>query len=117
MDIALDLATNELLVGGFVLPLLLSLIMQVGWTEPVRALVFAASCIATGVLLHLTDLHDRASLTESIVLVMVSAGSLYKAFWKPSAIAPTIEAYTTLDREDREAGKIRAAHLRAGRLP
>lgn len=112
----LTAATNELLVGAFVLPLVLAVIMQADWSEAVRALVFAVACILTGVLLHATDLHDRASLSESIVLVLVSAGTLYKSFWKPSGVAPAIEIATTVNPKvranAREAREIRASHRR-----
>jgi hypothetical protein len=96
MDLAL--ATNELLVGAFVLPLVLALIMQAGWSQPVRAAVFALASVGTAALMHWQDWNDTKSLAQSVVLVLISAGTLYKTFWKPTGIAPVIEAATTLNR-------------------
>lgn len=87
-------ATNELLVGAFVLPLVLAVIMQSRWSQPVRALVFGVVCALTAALMHLADVNDTHTFAQSAVLILISAGTLYRNFWKPVGVAPVIEAKT-----------------------
>lgn len=92
----IDPVTNELLIGGFVLPLVLALLMQCGWSQPVRAIVFALACIGTAALVHWQEWNDLASFGQSLIFILVAAGSLYRSFWKPVGIAPAIERATSV---------------------
>ncbi len=97
----LNAATNELVVGAFVLPLVLAVIMQSAWSQAIRALVFAAACVGTAALMHATEYNDTQSFVQSLLFVLISAGTLYRNFWRPSGVALVIEGKTDVDGDVR----------------
>lgn len=84
------------LIVGAVLPALIATIQQPGWSPRLRSIVTVAVCVVVGGgTSWLTgDLHIEAIVT-SILTVLVAALSTYKGFWKPTGIAPTVEALTS----------------------
>lgn len=92
-----DLEMWSLLVGA-VLPPLVALIQQPRWPDWFRAVVAVASSLVAGfVTTWLVEdgmLWERGMVT-AILLVLVAALTTYRNFWKPTTIAPTIEAKTS----------------------
>jgi len=93
-----DLEMWSLLVG-VLLPTLVAVIQQPKWPSWFRAVVgVAASIVAGFVTTYLTldsALWDQG-MVHAILLVSVAAWASYRNFWKPTTIAPEIEAKTTI---------------------
>jgi hypothetical protein len=96
MDDLTDLAMWSL-IAGFFLPPVLAIIMQSGWDQRIKAAVAFLACLAVGVGVSYFegDLDGRSWVSSSLV-VLVAAISTYQSFWKPTGIAPKIEAATNL---------------------
>lgn len=85
------------LVLGFLVPPILAVIQQPKWSQQVRSLVTFGFALLVGfgnVWLN-GDLSKAADWTSAILIVLISAISTYKGFWKPSGIAPAIETKTS----------------------
>lgn len=84
------------LVVGALLPPVLSIIMQSGWSEQIQAVVaFIACAIAgAGTAYFQGDLTGRR-FVEAGLVILVTTIATYKGFWKPTRISPTIEAATS----------------------
>jgi hypothetical protein len=83
-----------LLVVGFLMPLIIAVVQQPGWSEPVRALVMAVACILAAVGANYFNGAlgiPVAQWAEQILLIAVTAIATYKGFWQPTGIAPAIE--------------------------
>jgi hypothetical protein len=95
----LDFGSNYLLASalvGVLLPAGIALILQRRWSTEVKGLVAAALCVGAGALVAYTQgVIDRADGLRSILIVFTLAQILYATFWKPSGIAPAIEAATS----------------------
>lgn len=87
-----------LLLVGFFLPLVISVIQQRGWSDQLRALVAFAACAVAGVgtAYFQGDLTGRR-VVSGVLIVLVTALATYRNLWKPTMIAPTIEAKTTIN--------------------
>lgn len=84
------------LVVGFLLPPLLSIIMQSGWSQQLQAVVaFVACAIAgAGTAYFQGDLTGRRFIEAGLV-ILVTTIATYKGFWKPTNVSPTIEKATS----------------------
>lgn len=85
-----------LLVGGG-MPFVIALINQAHWSPKVRAVMAALLCCVCAVILcwwrgELNWTDWRAT----VVAVLGAALFAYQTFWKPSTIAPSVEAATTI---------------------
>lgn len=93
-----DLEMWSLLVGAL-LPMLVAVVQQPKWPNWFRAAVgVAASVVAGFVTTYLTldsALWDQG-MVHAILLVAVASWASYVSFWKPTSVAPTIEAKTTI---------------------
>jgi hypothetical protein len=86
------------LVVGFLLPLVMSVINQPGWSGQVKSLLaFAASALAGVGTLYFAQHSDKDVPTwiSTALLILVTAQASYHGFHKPTGIAPTIEAKTS----------------------
>jgi VIT1/CCC1 family predicted Fe2+/Mn2+ transporter len=85
------------LIAGFLLPPVLAIVQQQGWSDQIRAVVAFLACalVGAGVAYFQGDLTGKRVVT-GILVVMVTALTTYRNFWKPTQIAPAIEAKTTL---------------------
>jgi hypothetical protein len=84
------------LIVGFASPLIISVVEQPRWTASVRALITALVCIIFGAL----TAYFEGALTaerwvEAALVVGVAAITFYKGLWKPTGVAPAIEAATS----------------------
>lgn len=93
-----NLTTQDMwtILVGFLLPLAVAMVNQSHWSKILRAIVSFAICIVVAIVDVLIqgnwNSHD---LTRTLVLIAFVAYTSYQLFWRPSAIAPTIEAATS----------------------
>jgi hypothetical protein len=93
-----NLTTQDMwtILVGFLMPLLVALVNQSHWSKPLRAIVSFAICIVVAIADVLIQGNwNGHALTRTLVLVAFVAYTSYQLFWKPSAIAPAIEAATS----------------------
>jgi hypothetical protein len=90
------------LIVGFLLPPIQAIIQQSHWTATIRAVVnFLVCCVvALGVVYFEGNVTWRKWI-DSVLLVLVTAISVYKGLWKPVGVTPAIEERTTLSRQTR----------------
>ncbi len=84
-------------IVGFLLPPVLALIIQTGWSKQLQAvLAFAACAVAgAGTAYFQGDLTGKR-FVEAGLVVLVTALATYQGFWKPTRIAPAIETKTNV---------------------
>jgi len=92
-----DLQLYAALVGLF-LPLLTAIVVQRGWSKSAQVAVnaflsFVASVILTYTQGNLDGDHLR-QLFMAFMIVFVPAVATYLGVWKPTGVAPAIEAAT-----------------------
>lgn len=93
MQLGSDLELWTLIVG-FLLPTVLALLQQPGWSDRLRALVaFGASAVAGAGTVYFTDpdAFTTQPVIRTILVVFVVAIATYRNWWKPTGIAPEIE--------------------------
>jgi hypothetical protein len=93
-----DLAMWSLLVGS-VLPPLVAILEQPKWPDWLRSVVAVLSSLVAGFVTTWIveggdDLFERGLVT-AVLLVLVSSLTTYRNFWKPTTLAPQIEAKTS----------------------
>jgi hypothetical protein len=81
---------------GMVMPGLIALLNQRHWDARVKGLVALVSCVVVATLVELFrgDVN-WADWRGTVVVVTSSALVTYHVWWKPSTIAPTVEAATS----------------------
>lgn len=84
------------LIVGFLSPLVIAVIQQPKWSGPIRVLVAVLwSALAGGMTSWLAgDFGGRSALSCALI-VCVTAIATYQQIWRPTRIAPTIEAKTS----------------------
>lgn len=94
-DVPSDLAMWSGLVG-FVLPPLMSVIIQSGWSTRVQSVVaFVVSLVAGAGTAWLSgNFVDRDVISCGLIIFTVGVATYY-GFWKPTGISPSIERATT----------------------
>ena len=90
------------LIVGFLMPTVIAVIQQPKFSEPVRAGLTAAFSIVAGfITAYLNDSFTKGDVVGSILITGVAAITFYKGFWKPTNVAPSIEAATSASGERR----------------
>jgi hypothetical protein len=87
------------LIVAFLLPLIIAVVQQPGWSQPARALAMAVCCILAAVGINYFSGAmgvPVAMWAQQVVAIAVVAISTYKGFWQPMGIAPAIERATKL---------------------
>lgn len=75
---------------GFVLPPLLSIIMQWKWSSGTKAVVAFVACLVAGAgTAYFSGQIGRDVLTD-ILIVFVTAKTTYEALWKPTGVTGAI---------------------------
>lgn len=84
------------LIVGFLLPPVLSILIQTGWSAQVQSVVafLAAALAGAGTAYFQGDLTGKR-FVEAALVVLVTTIATYKGFWKPTKVSPTIEAATS----------------------
>lgn len=89
------------LIVGFALPPALALVMQTGWGEQLQAVVAFIACAVAGAgTAYFQGEFTGRRFVEAGLVILVTTIATYKGFWKPTKVAPAIEAKTTLDGGD-----------------
>ncbi len=92
------------IVVAFFSPVVLSVINQPGWSEKTKAVVAFLYCLVVGTITaYLTGATTGADVVTTVLIVLVITISTYKGFWKPTGIAPSIEAKTSRSNYDKAA--------------
>lgn len=85
------------LIVGFLLPPVLSVVQQSGWSDRLRAVVAFLACAlaGAGTAYFQGDLTGRRFVSASLV-VLVTALATYRNLWKPTGVSPAIETKTNV---------------------
>lgn len=84
-------------IVGFVLPLAASIVMQAAWPSVLKGVVTLVCCVLAGfATAYYTGSIDGMSVPRAILIVFFTAMGSYHTFWKPTQIAPKVEAATTM---------------------
>lgn len=98
MDAFLSLGTPDLwaLAVGFFSPPIISVIQQSRWNARRQSLVaFGFYLVVAAVTAWFAGLFSIGDIGRLALLVFLSAGTSYKALWKPTGVSPAIEAATS----------------------
>lgn len=88
-------------VVGFLMPPLLAIVQQPGWSSGLRSVImFVASLIAGAGTVFFMGQWDTTNLVTTILFVMVTAIATYKGLWQTTNVAPKIEAATSRKPSD-----------------
>ncbi|MFJ8006062.1 hypothetical protein [Streptomyces fagopyri] len=81
---------------AFVLPPIMAFVIQPRWSGPLKGifalLVAASDGLGTA---YFNDDFDGRSITTCMLLSVIVIGTAYHTLWRPSGIAPAIEAATS----------------------
>jgi hypothetical protein len=85
------------LILGVVTPLLTSIVQRPNWSSSVRTGVGVAVSVVIGFVTCLADgsIGSAETVLATVAAVVVVAASTYQNLWKPSTIAPKLEAVTS----------------------
>lgn len=93
---------NLALLNGavaFFLPLIISVILQAGWSVSVKSLVSFGLCVIAALLTsYVTGHFDTINIGASLFIVFTAAKTLYETLYKPMGVAPAIELSTSVDK-------------------
>lgn len=82
---------------GFFLPLIMSVIIQMGWSKQLQAvLLFTVVVLVSLGTLYFTGQLEGKTLISNVLYTFVTAIAAYHGLWKPSQVAPAIESVTNV---------------------
>lgn len=85
-----------LLAVGFFSPLVIAVIQQSGWSPRRQSIVAFLFYIAVAtVTAWLAGIFSTAGIVVAVLVIFVTAGNSYKLLWKPTGVAPAIQAVTS----------------------
>jgi hypothetical protein len=83
---------------GFALPALIAIINQWRWPSPVKGGIAVLVCVGAATLAEwLRGPLNWVDWRSTVLVIGGTALASYTVFWRPSAIAPTIEQSTSVD--------------------
>lgn len=88
------------LLVGSLLPPLVAVVQQPGWSRGLRAVVGVVCSLVVGtvtVYLEQDGLDFGKDLVGTVLTVMVASQATYNNFWKPTGVAPAVESSTSGD--------------------
>ena len=84
---------------GALLPLLTAVLQQPSWSDKTRTVagigVSALAGLVSYVSVNGLDFSTPSAIVASVVGVIIAAAASYRTIWKPSGVAPIIEAKTS----------------------
>lgn len=85
------------LILGVLTPLVVSVVQQPKWPSQLRAVVALVAAVVVGTVTVLANggFDDTSGVLGIIALVLVASNTAYATLWKPTGIAPLIEAKTS----------------------
>ncbi|MEU6460349.1 hypothetical protein [Streptomyces sp. NPDC046976] len=105
MSATLQTVSSGALIGT-VLPLLTAIVQRPAWSAPYKKIVAVAAAVVAGVLTVAVEgswsqfAYGKLTLA-TILAVLAASQTTYDLLWKPTKIAPAIEALTTKNRPQR----------------
>lgn len=92
-----DNMTLFMAVLGWLVPMLVSIVNQRGWSSTTKGVIAAVVSIITAtVATMLSGNWDNSDMVRNILIVLTLSQVSYATFWKPSNIAPEIEEGTSV---------------------
>lgn len=92
----LTTADRWTILVAFLLPNAIALINQTHWAPALKAVVSFVCCILTAIVDVIVQGNwNSKDFAGTLILIAFVAYTSYRLFWKPSTIAPTIEAVTS----------------------
>ena len=89
------------LVLGFLMPLLVSVIVQRHWPRGLKAVVAALTCLTAAVIqLALKNELELSNLGTSVLSILALSITFFKGFWGPIGITGLIESATNITKPD-----------------
>jgi uncharacterized protein YfiM (DUF2279 family) len=86
-----------LIAVGFFSPPVISVIQQSRWTERRQAVVaFVFYLLVAAVTAWLSGIFTASGLIVALLVVFITGSTAYKSLWKPTGVAPKIEAATPI---------------------
>lgn len=93
----MDNTQSLALIGGFLAPVVASVINGENWSSKTKAIIaFLVCLVAAAFVAWYEETLNLSNLREIGPIVFLSAIATYHWFWKPSGIAPAIEKKTTV---------------------
>jgi hypothetical protein len=90
-------AQNWVLVVGFFLPIVLSVVIQTGWPKWVQSvLLFVMSVVVAAGTLYFAGQLDFSNWVSSTLVILVTAIATYHGLWKPTSVSSAIEQRTNI---------------------
>jgi quinol-cytochrome oxidoreductase complex cytochrome b subunit len=85
-------------IVAFLLPLLVSTIVQSHWKEEVKTAWTVFICVCVSIIqLAIEGKLTSHNMGQNAIVVTAGAIAVYHLFWKPTGIAPAVEKATNLD--------------------
>lgn len=85
------------LIVGFLLPPVLSVVVQTGWSDRLKAVVAFAACAVAGAgVAYFQGELTGKRFVEAGLVVLVTALATYRNFWRPTGVSPAIETKTNV---------------------
>lgn len=92
-----DPTAVDALIGGILMPLIIALINQWHWSSKLKAIVALLACmVAAAVVQWLRGPLNVHAWRDTLVVITGAALIMYHTWWRPSTIAPALEAATTV---------------------
>ena len=86
-----------LMAVGFFSPLVIAVIQQTRWSVRRQSIVaFCFYVVVAAVTAWLAGIFTTAGVIVAILVIFVTAGNSYKLLWKPTGVAPAIQAATPI---------------------
>lgn len=85
-------------IVAFFVPIVTAVLVQTKWSPRIKAVVFfAVSLIAAGGTAYFQGDFTGKRFLDAALIVVAAGAAFYHGFWKPTAVAPTIEHKTNLE--------------------
>ena len=86
-----------LMAVGFFSPLVIAVIQQSRWSPRKQSIVAFLFYVAVAtVTAWLAGIFTTAGIIVAILVIFITAGNSYKLLWKPTGVAPAIQAATPI---------------------
>ena len=84
-------------IVGFLMPVVVSVLVQTGWNDRAKSVVAFVSCLIAGAgTAYFSGNFVGQDIVTCALITFTVAIATYYGFWKPSGMAGRIEAATTL---------------------
>lgn len=84
---------------GWIIPMIISLVKQSGWSKQAKGLVAALVSVASAMIAAAIAGHwNPEDVTRSVLIVLTLSQVSYVTFWKSSGIDDSIERSTSVQK-------------------